>query len=144
MSSAPVPLYDFVVVRGRGYRPEQVDAYIDDLFRDRDAAWERAARLTVLAREMDAEAERLREVVEELDPQTYEELGHRAWRLFEMVQEEAAAVREGARKEAKRLMEEAQTYADEVRDAAQAHSSASALTASACACAASCTSSAYV
>ena len=86
MSSEPCSLHDFVVVKGRGYRPEQVDAYVDALFRDRDAAWERAARLTVLAKEMEAEAERLREEVAQLGPQTYEALGDQARRLFELVQ----------------------------------------------------------
>ncbi|TXS40830.1 cellulose-binding protein [Streptomyces sp. uw30] len=124
MSSAPVSLHDFVVVKGRGYRPDQVDAYVDALFRDRDAAWERAARLTVLAKEMEAEAERLREVVAQLAPQTYESLGDQARRLYELVQEEAEAVREGARQEAESLVDKARTWASGLRDAAQAHADA--------------------
>lgn len=124
MSGAPGSLHDFVVVRGRGYRPDQVDAYVDALFRNRDAAWERAARLTVLAREMEEEAERLRETVAQLAPQTYETLGEGARRIFELVEEEAAAVREGVREEARRMREEAQAYADGVREAAQAHADA--------------------
>ncbi|MGV9241997.1 DivIVA domain-containing protein, partial [Streptomyces nigra] len=124
MSGAPVPLYDFVVVRGRGYRPDQVDAFVDALSRDRDAAWERAARLTVLAREMETEAERLREEVARLAPQTYETLGERARRIFELVEQEAAAVRGEARKEARRLMDEAQEWADGVREAARTHADA--------------------
>ncbi|MET9084791.1 cellulose-binding protein [Streptomyces sp. NPDC004237] len=99
MSSASVSPNGFVTVRGRGYRPEQVDAFMAALSEDRDAAWERAARLTVLAKEMDAEAERLRVVVAELPPQTYETLGDRAQRVFRLVLDEAAAVRNSARRE---------------------------------------------
>src|SRR5882757_5888031 len=84
MSSASEAPHGFMAVRGRGYRPEQVDAYAAGLSRARDAAWERAARLTVLAKEMDAEAERLREVVARLVPQTYETLGEGARRIFEL------------------------------------------------------------
>ncbi|MDV9178590.1 cellulose-binding protein, partial [Streptomyces sp. W16] len=80
MSSASVSPRGFVAVRGRGYRPGQVDAYAEALSRHRDAAWERAARLTVLARDMEAEADRLRETVAGLAPQTYETLGERAQR----------------------------------------------------------------
>jgi hypothetical protein len=131
MSSTPVSPYGFVAVRGRGYRPEQVDAYAAALSRDRDAAWERAARLTVLAKDMEAEAERLREAVTRLAPQTYEELGERARRIFELGEQEAEALREEARQEARSEAEvaeavgrdvrkAAQAYADEVRDEAEA------------------------
>ncbi|MGH1552269.1 hypothetical protein ACRAWF_09365 [Streptomyces sp. L7] len=44
---------------------------------------ERAARLTVLARDMEVEAERLRETVARLAPQTYETLRERARRLLQ-------------------------------------------------------------
>src|SRR5689334_20593466 len=101
MSSASVSPHGFVTVRGRGYRPEQVDAYFAALSRVRDTAWERAARLTVLAKEMDAEVGRLREVVARLAPQTYETLGERACRIRELGEEEAAAVRENARSAAR-------------------------------------------
>src|SRR4051794_15192364 len=73
--------YGFVIARGlggRGYRPEQVEERAAELSLARDDAWERAARLTVLAKDMEAEAERLREVVAHLAPQTYETLGKRA------------------------------------------------------------------
>ncbi|MFF7984644.1 cellulose-binding protein [Streptomyces sp. NPDC007901] len=99
MSSASVSPNGFVTVRGRGYRPEQVDTFMAALSEDRDAAWERAARLTVLAKEMEAEAERLRVVVAELPPQTYETLGDRAQRVFRLVLDEAAAVRNSALRE---------------------------------------------
>ncbi|SEE27512.1 hypothetical protein SAMN05216489_06054 [Streptomyces sp. 3213] len=111
MSSASVSPRGFVAVRGRGYRPAQVDAYVAGLSRHRDAAWERAARLTVLARDMEAEAERLRETVARLAPQTYETLGERAQRLFRLGEEEAAAVRESARRSAREQVARAEAHA---------------------------------
>ncbi|WP_143664194.1 DivIVA domain-containing protein, partial [Streptomyces murinus] len=39
-----MPPDGFATGRGRGYRPAQVDAYLEALSADRDAAWERAAR----------------------------------------------------------------------------------------------------
>ncbi len=124
MSSGSVSPQGFVVVRGRGYRPEQVDAYAAALSWDRDAAWERAARLTVLAREMEEETERLREVVASLPAQTYEVLGERAQRLYELGAQEAAALREDARREARRVVEEAQAEAGRLREAARADADA--------------------
>ncbi|MFI9648948.1 cellulose-binding protein [Streptomyces sp. NPDC052040] len=129
MSSASGSPYGFASVR-RGYRPDQVDAYTAALSRERDGAWERAARLTVLARDMEAELARLRETVAQLLPQTYESLGEGARRLFDLAQEEARAVREGAREnatrrvtraeeEARRVRETAQAYADETRGEAE-------------------------
>ncbi|MDX2544383.1 cellulose-binding protein [Streptomyces sp. WI04-05B] len=106
--------------RGRGYRPDQVDAYAAALSAERDAAWERAARLTVLAREMDVESERLREVVSALEPQTYDTLGERARRLFELGVEEATAVREWGRSEARQLVAAAEAHADALLEAAGA------------------------
>ncbi|POX57105.1 cellulose-binding protein [Streptomyces sp. Ru71] len=118
MSSAPSSPYGFVTVRGRGYRPEQVEACVAALAEERDAGWERAARLTVLAKQMEAEAERLREVVAELKPQTYDVLGERAQRLFALAGEEAEAVREGARRAAQEEIAQAEAYAEEVLRAA--------------------------
>ncbi|MFI6562643.1 cellulose-binding protein [Streptomyces sp. NPDC050534] len=124
MSSTPVSPHGFGVVRGRGYCPEQVEAFADALSRDRDAAWERAARLTVLARDMEVEAELLQESVAQLAPQSYETLGEGARRLFQCVLDEAEAVRERARQEARRHREAAEEHANGVRDAAQAHADA--------------------
>ncbi|MFF3613472.1 cellulose-binding protein [Streptomyces sp. NPDC002580] len=121
MSSARVSPHGFVTVRGRGYRPEQVDGYAAALSRDRDAAWERAARLTVLAKDMEAEAERLREAVTRLVPQTYEELGERARRILQLGEEEAAALREAARGEARQAVEAAEAAGHEIREAARAY-----------------------
>ncbi|MDX3457491.1 cellulose-binding protein [Streptomyces sp. ME02-8801-2C] len=110
----------FVAGRGRGYRPDQVDACAAALSAERDAAWERAARLTVLAREMEAESERLGEAVARLAPQTYESLGERARRLFELGAEEAGAVRERGRSEARELVAAAEARAGALREAAAA------------------------
>ncbi|MGW7793866.1 DivIVA domain-containing protein, partial [Streptomyces tricolor] len=130
MSSASMPSHGFVTVRGRGYRPDQVDAYLEALSEDRDAAWERAARLTVLAKDMEAELGRMREAVAQLEPQTYESLGAAARRLFRLVLEEAADLRERTRRageellaqadeDARRWLLAAQAEADEIRVAAR-------------------------
>ena len=111
MGSASVSSQGFEVVRGLGYRPEQVDAHVAALSAGRDAAWERAARLTVLARDMEAEAVRLREAVSRLAPQTYDGLGERARRIFQLAREEAAAVREGARRAAEEHVARAEAAA---------------------------------
>jgi cell division septum initiation protein DivIVA len=119
MSSATMSPHGFVAVRGRGYRPEQVERFTAALCRDRDAAWERAARLTVLAKEMEAEAGRLREAVAGLAPQTYDSLGERAQRIFQLGVEEAAAVRERARSETREQLARAEAHALRVRQEAQ-------------------------
>lgn len=114
MSSAATS-HGFGAGRGRGYRPDQVDAFAVALSAERDAAWERAARLTVLAREMEAESERLREAVARLVPQTYDSLGERARRLWELGAEEADAVRERGRSQARELVAAAEAHADALR-----------------------------
>ncbi|WP_313956451.1 cellulose-binding protein [Streptomyces sp. SAJ15] len=107
------------VGRGRGYRPEQVDRYVTAVSEVRDAAWERAARLTVLVNEMTAEAERLREVVAQLGPQTYETLGDRARLILLTVEQETADLRGQARAVADRTRESAEAAARAIRDAAR-------------------------
>jgi len=119
MSSASVSPRGFVAVRGRGYRPDQVDAYAAAISQYRDAAWERAARLTVLAKDMEAEAERLRVAVSRLAPQTYEALGERAQRLFQLGVEEAAALRESARRAADEQVAQAEARAASVLQTAR-------------------------
>ncbi len=122
MSSSGVPSsHGFTTVRGRGYRPEQAEAYADGISRERDEAWERAARLTVLAREMEAEAERLRDVVARLAPQTYAELGERAQRLLALAEAEAEAVLEAGRAHARAVAEAAAEEARETGEAARAY-----------------------
>ncbi|MFG3154546.1 cellulose-binding protein [Streptomyces sp. NPDC048219] len=124
MSSASASPHGFVTVRARGYRPEQVDACAEALSRERDAAWERAARLTVLARRMGTELDRLRETVAGLTPQDYASLGDRARRLFRLGQEEAEAVRERGRRGARELMDRARAFEAESGRAARAHADA--------------------
>ncbi|MFD7878056.1 cellulose-binding protein [Streptomyces sp. NPDC059766] len=121
MSSASVSPYGFVTVRRRGYRPGQVDAQVAALCRARDAAWERAARLTVLAKEMEAQAAGLRETVARLAPQTYEALGERAQSLLRLARDEAAAVREHAREHAREQVARARADALEAGRAAREH-----------------------
>ncbi len=121
MSSASVSSQGFEVVRGRGYRPLQVIAYVETLSEDRDAAWERAARLTVLAREMEEDLELLRARVASLPEQTYESLGESARQLFELARQEAAAVREAARQHARDLTDLARDDAAGMTEAARAY-----------------------
>ncbi|MCN9241912.1 cellulose-binding protein [Streptomyces sp. RY43-2] len=120
MSSASRPGQGFARVR-RGYRPARIDAFTAALSAERDAAWERAARLTVLAREMEADLELLRETVAQLPEQTYECLGEQARTLFALAREEAAVVRAAARREAESLAAEAEEAGRQVREAAQAY-----------------------
>ncbi|QKW52008.1 cellulose-binding protein [Streptomyces buecherae] len=108
----------------RGYRPAQVEQYLSQLSADRDAAWERAARLTVLANEMAAEAERLREVIAQLPPLTYEELGEGAQLILATAEQEAERLRAGAWSAAKEARGAAAEYADATRDAADAAANA--------------------
>ncbi|WP_043433621.1 cellulose-binding protein [Streptomyces pluripotens] len=119
MSSASISPHGFVTVRGRGYRPDRVDACMEALSQDRDAAWERAARLTVLARDMEAEVARLRETVTALAPQAYDTLGERARHVFQLVLDEAADVRERARHEAGQRLAQAEAEAEGVRQEGQ-------------------------
>lgn len=122
-SSSP---HGFAVVRGRGhgYRPRQVDQCVADLSQERDEAWERAARLTVLAREMEAEADRLNEAAAQLAPQTYDSLSARARHLLALTEEEALQVRVSVQEEARRAVEAAERQAQETREAAQVYARA--------------------
>ncbi|MZD04011.1 cellulose-binding protein, partial [Streptomyces sp. SID5785] len=92
---SPSP-FGFVVVRGRGYRPEQVEARAAALFRAAEEARAELSRLTAREQELTGLAGQLRETVAGLAPQTYESLGDRARHLLGLVEEEAAAVRHTA------------------------------------------------
>ncbi|MGY0058964.1 cellulose-binding protein [Streptomyces sp. LZ34] len=105
--------------RGRGYRPEQVNRTLAELSDARDAAWERAARLTVLSNELAAEAERVREAVAQLAPQTYESLGDRARLILFAAEEEAASLRTRAEASAQELWDAARAAARTVEAAAR-------------------------
>ncbi|MFF5565876.1 cellulose-binding protein [Streptomyces sp. NPDC012829] len=132
MGAAPLSAHGFVSVRGRGYRPEQVEQEFTALSQDRDDAWERVARLTVLAKEMEAESARLAEQVAALEPQTYETLGGRAQQILALataedeslrteVREEAQAVVDAAQASARQLHELAREQAEAVRAEADAY-----------------------
>ncbi|EYT79318.1 cellulose-binding protein, partial [Streptomyces sp. Tu 6176] len=123
-TASSVSLHGFAVVRGRCYRPDQVNTQVDVLFVDRDAAWERAARLTVLARNMEAELAALRERAAGLGEQTYASLGEGARSLHEHGQQEARAVRERALREAREQYEAARAYADGLLQDARAYADA--------------------
>jgi DivIVA domain-containing protein len=114
----------FNVARGRGYHPEQVDAFVADLSAGRDAAWERAARLTVLANEMDAEAAALRGAAEALGPVSYEALGEGAQELFRQVEAEAADVRDRGEAAARGEYQAVERDARALRDRARADADA--------------------
>ncbi|MGP3638574.1 hypothetical protein ACTU45_35715, partial [Streptomyces sp. 24-1644] len=103
MSAAPVSAHGFVGVRGRGYRPEQVDRAVAALSAERDAAWERLSRLTDLAGELAAESARLAEAVASLAPQTYASLGERAQQILSLAQSEAEAARAAAQEDGQAL-----------------------------------------
>lgn len=109
--------HGFVAVR-RGYHPAQVDARVLDLQEERDAADQRAAKLTLLARQLTEEAERLGRAVAALQPDTYATLGDRAGELLATVEEEAADIREAAERDAQRTTATAHTDAATTRDTA--------------------------
>ncbi|MGW4302367.1 cellulose-binding protein [Streptomyces sp. NPDC004646] len=119
MSSAAATSYGFGTARASGYHPDQVDARLAALSRERDAAWERVARLTVLARDMEAQSARLRERAAGLEPQTYDSLGEPASTVFRLVRSEAVRLRERARDEAREQVAAAEEHARGVRRAAR-------------------------
>ncbi|MET7713647.1 cellulose-binding protein [Streptomyces sp. NPDC005407] len=121
MSAASVSPHGFVAVRGRGYPLKETDAYVTSLSQDRDDAWERAARLTVLAREMEAEAAGLRERVAALAPPTYETLGRRAESLLALAVEASEELRATSQDEAQAVIEASDAAARRTRDAAREH-----------------------
>ncbi|MFF3273303.1 cellulose-binding protein [Streptomyces chrestomyceticus] len=117
--SASVSPHGFEIVRGRGYRPEDVDRRVEGLSVDRDSCWERAARLTVLANEMTAELAELQEYVRQLPPQTYESLGDQARLILTTAESEAARLRKEAEEAAERARDEAEAYARQIQEAAE-------------------------
>ncbi|MFD9794467.1 cellulose-binding protein [Streptomyces sp. NPDC059070] len=119
---SPQPPEGFALARGgRGYRPDQVDRQLAAVCEERDAAWERAARLTVLAKRMEADAAALRDRVAALAPQSYEVLGRRAHLVHALSVEEADAVRAAAHEEAASLRDAADAAGRLVRELAQEH-----------------------
>ena len=101
MVSASRSPHGFAIVRGRGCGPAGVDAFHAALAEDRDASWERAARLNCSPGHgggggaAAGAGRRAR-------PETYASLGKRAQRVRRLAEEEATAVREQARHAARR------------------------------------------
>ncbi|MFF2523669.1 coiled-coil domain-containing protein [Streptomyces liangshanensis] len=127
MSAAQPSVHGFVPTRGRGYHPEQVDHQVAALSQGRDDAWERAARLTVLAKRMEGEAALLRERLEEVrarGPQTYESLGGRAPQIMTLTADEGDRVRAEAREEARAVLDTARAEGREAKEAAREASEA--------------------
>ncbi|WP_371772764.1 cellulose-binding protein [Streptomyces sp. NBC_01438] len=124
MSSAPVSAHGFVGVRGRGYRPEQVDRMVAGLSAERDEAQEQVARLTALAETLIAESARLDEAVAVLAPQDYASLGERAQQILALAEGEAEALRGAALEESQSVRDAADTAARAVRESARADAEA--------------------
>ncbi|GAB7033049.1 cellulose-binding protein [Streptomyces sp. NPDC021749] len=122
--SASVSPHGFEIVRGRGYRPEDVDRRFEGLSIDRDSCWERAARLTVLHNEMEAELAELRLYLAKLPPQTYESLGSEARLILTTAESEAARLRTEAEEAAEQERDAADTHAKRVRESADKAASA--------------------
>lgn len=119
---APVSAQGFVGVRGRGYRPEQVDRAVAGLSAERDEALERLSRLSALAGELAAESVRLGEVVASLAPQTYASLGERAQRIVALAEAEGEEARGAAQEAAQALRDAADAAGRVARGAAREHS----------------------
>lgn len=109
----------FTVVRGRGYRPEQVDRAMAVLIGQQEENRVRLAELAAREAELIAEAERLREVAASAPPPAYENLGRRARRLLTLAEAEAEDVRAAAGSDAARTEAEAEAEAEAVRAAAE-------------------------
>ncbi|MFE3252619.1 cellulose-binding protein, partial [Streptomyces sp. NPDC059209] len=124
MAAARASAHGFDPVRGRGYRPEQVDRRVTDLTRDRDDARAHERRLAELAERLREEAELLRRQVESLPPQTYDSLGERAQKILALAAEEADAARAAAREDAQALSEETDDRGRRTREAARADAEA--------------------
>lgn len=124
MSSAPVSAHGFVGVRGRGYRPEQVDRAVADLSAERDGVLRELSRLTGREEELSAEAARLAEAVASLAPQDYASLGERAQGILALAQEEAEALRTAAEEAAQALRTAADAAGRALRDSARADAAA--------------------
>ncbi|WP_236572780.1 cellulose-binding protein [Streptomyces sp. GS7] len=116
--STSVSPHGFETVRGRGYRPEDVDRRVEGLSIDRDSCWERAARLTVLCHEMETEVAELRAYVAQLPEQTYEDLGDQARLILTTAESEAARLRSEADAAAERLRDDAAAFAQQTQTAA--------------------------
>ncbi|MFF0336748.1 cellulose-binding protein [Streptomyces fimicarius] len=125
MSAGPVSAsFDVVGVRGRGYRPEQVDRAVAARTAERDSALAKVSRLTALAEELAGEAARLAETAAALPEPDYAELGERAQRILGLAREQAAALRADAETAGQELADtadaEARAAGEAAREAADA------------------------
>lgn len=88
--------HDFRTVRGRGYRPAQVEQRIAALTAERDAVRERAGRLADLAGRLEVRLDALRRHADTLGPADFGVLGERAEAMLGLAEEEARDVRDRA------------------------------------------------
>ncbi|MFC4494236.1 cellulose-binding protein [Streptomyces ovatisporus] len=109
----------FAVVRGRGYRPEQVDRMVAGLIEESRQDWEHVAELTDRAEELRLEAARLWDAVASRPPQEYEALGERAGQLLSLAEAESTRLREAGQADARRTLLEAESLSVARREAAQ-------------------------
>ncbi|MGW4382511.1 hypothetical protein [Kitasatospora sp. NPDC004531] len=112
MSDA-VSQYGFTVSR-RGYAPEQVEAAVTALSRERDEAWERLSVLGSGLREMEKRLADIRQTAEDAPDPDYSELSEQALILLRIAQNEAEAIHT----KAKRAGEDARDGAHEAGEAA--------------------------
>lgn len=113
----------FAVVRGRGrgYRTEQVDRAVAGLEASRDEAWERAAQLTVLVKELEERKRLLRNQVAVVPQRAYRGLGARAQELLVAVETEAAELLDVAEAAAHEMRADGEKTARSVEDAARVY-----------------------
>ncbi|MFK0291681.1 cellulose-binding protein [Streptomyces sp. NPDC090442] len=95
-----------------------MDRRVEGLSIDRDSCWERAARLTVLSNEMEAELAELHAYVAQLPEQTYETLGKQARLILTTAESEATRLRSGAEADAEQAHDDAAGFAQESQTAA--------------------------
>ncbi|MFG2696230.1 hypothetical protein [Kitasatospora sp. NPDC048407] len=112
MSDA-VSQYGFTVSR-RGYAPEQVDAAVSALSRERDEAWERLSVLGSGLREMEKRLTDIQQAAEDAPDPDFGELSEQAAALLKIAQNEAEAIHN----KAKRSGEDARDAAHEAGEAA--------------------------
>lgn len=120
--SAAVGPHGFEVVRGRGYRPDQVDRRVAGLGADRDSCRQREHRLKEQVRELTEELERIQAYIAQMPPQTYESLGGKARLILTSSEEAAAHLLATTEGEAEREREAAAEYGRGLDEAAQAFS----------------------
>ncbi|WP_424213390.1 cellulose-binding protein [Streptomyces sp. BI20] len=110
------PLGGLAIVRGRGYRADQVDAYLSRLNAGREDAWAEVARLREQIARLEAESVHLAQRIANLGPQTYDELTDRARRILTLAQEESEMLRMEARADGAGTYAVAQAEADRLAE----------------------------